>query len=400
MKKLLVLAAGLLQLPVIRRAREMGYYVIAADADSRAVGLREADKAFVADICSEEVMLRIAREEKIDGIIHPCTEVAMNVMGRINEELHLSGISRATALQASNKHLMREAFRIGHAPSPKSLLCADADHAWCLLHDEIQDDAILKPTRSCGSRGITKVEHNIAQPTFEQYYHRALQESRDHSVVIEQFIDGPEFSVEAIVWRGEPHILAVTDKKTTAPPFFVELGHNQPSVFPPSVQQQLIEAALAGMKALNLDNCAAHCELKLQNGQPYLMEIGARLGGDFITTVLTPLSTGIDIVGAAISVALGEEPDLQPKAAGQGVCIRYFTPQPGMLVGIENEHLLNASYVYDASIYRNVGDIVPEVRSSLDRSGHIIVLSSTPGSAIEKAEKIVEEVEFLTIQNK
>ena len=398
MKKLLVLAAGLLQLPVIKRTREMGYYVIAADADPRAVGLREADKALVADICSEEEMLRIAREEKIDGVIHPCSEVAMNVMGRINDELHLSGISRATALKATNKHLMREAFRIGNAPSPKSLLCADADHAWRLFQEEIQDDAVLKPTRNCGSRGITKVEHNIAQSTFEQYYHRALQESRDHSVLIEQFIDGPEFSVEAIVWQGEPHVLAVTDKKTTTPPFFVELGHNQPSVFPPSVQQQLIEAASAGVKALNLNNCAVHCELKLQNGQPYLMEIGARLGGDFITTVLTPLSTGIDMVGAAISVALGEEPDLQPKAAGQGVCIRYFTPQPGLLVGIENEHLLNAPYVHDASIYRNVGDVVPELRSSLDRSGHVIVLSPTPQAAIEKAERMVEEVRILTVQ--
>ena len=241
------------------------------------------------------------------------------------------------------------------------------------------------------------VKHGIAQSTFEQYYHRALQESRNHSVVIEQFIDGPEFSVEAIVWQGEPHVLAVTDKKTTDAPFFVELGHNQPSIFPLSVQQQVREAALAGMKALNLDNCAAHCELKIQDGQPYLMEIGARLGGDFITTVLTPLSTGIDMVGAAINVALGEEPDLQPKIAGQGVCIRYFTPRPGLLVGIENDQLLNVSYVHDASIYRNVGDVVPEVRSSLDRSGHIIVLSSTPQTAIEKAEKIVEEVKFLTI---
>ena len=399
MKKLLVLAAGLLQLPVIRRAREMGYYVVAVDGDSRAVGLCEADKALVADIRSEETMLRIAREEKIDGIIHPCTEVAMNVMGRINDELQLSGISRATALQATNKHLMREAFHKGCAPSPKSLLCADADHAWCLLHDEMQNGAILKPTRSCGSRGIAKVERDMARSTFEQYYHRALQESRDHSVLIEQFIDGPEFSVEAIVWQGEPHVLAVTDKKTTTPPFFVELGHNQPSVFPHAVQQRLIEAALAGMRALNLDNCAAHCELKIQDGQPYLMEIGARLGGDFITTALTPLSTGIDMVGAAISVALGEAPDLQPKAAGQGVCIRYFTPQPGRLVGIEHSDLLNVPYVYDASIYRNVGDMVPEARSSSDRSGHVIVVGSTPQAAIEKAEGIITKVKIITLKN-
>ena len=98
MKKLLVLAAGILQIPVIKKAREMGYYVIAADGNPAAVGLPLADKAIVANITDEEVMLRIAREEQIDGVIHPCSEVSMNVMGRINDELSLSGISRETAL--------------------------------------------------------------------------------------------------------------------------------------------------------------------------------------------------------------------------------------------------------------------------------------------------------------
>jgi biotin carboxylase len=103
------------------------------------------------------------------------------------------------------------------------------------------------------------------------------------------------------------------------------------------------------------------------------------------------------MVGAAISVALGEAPDLQPKAAGQAVCIRYFTPQSGRLVGIEHSDLLNVPYVYDASIYRNVGDMVPEARSSSDRSGHVIVVGSTPQAAIEKAESIITKVKIITL---
>ena len=110
-KKLLVLAAGLLQIPVIRKARELGIYTIATDGDSAAPGLPLADKAVVADIVSEETMLALARREGIDGVIHPCSEVSMAVMGRINDELHLHGISRETALRATNKHLMREAFK-------------------------------------------------------------------------------------------------------------------------------------------------------------------------------------------------------------------------------------------------------------------------------------------------
>lgn len=95
MKKLMVLAAGLLQVPVIRKAREMGYYVIAADGNPEAVGLPLADKAIVANITDEEVMLRIAREEQIDGVIHPCSEVSMNVMGVSMEEMWWNGDSES-----------------------------------------------------------------------------------------------------------------------------------------------------------------------------------------------------------------------------------------------------------------------------------------------------------------
>ena len=129
MKKLLVLAAGILQVPVIKKAKEMGVYVVAADGDPNAVGLKLADKPIVVNITSEEDMLRVAREEQVDGVIHPCSEVSMNVMGRINDELGLSGISRETAIRATNKHLMREAFEKFGAPSPKSMCFTDVEEA-------------------------------------------------------------------------------------------------------------------------------------------------------------------------------------------------------------------------------------------------------------------------------
>ena len=397
MKKLLVLAAGILQVPVIKKAREMGYYVIAADGNPEAVGLPLANKAIVANITDEEVMLRIAREEQIDGVIHPCSEVSMNVMGRINDELGLSGISRETAIRATNKHLMREAFEQYGAPSPKSFCTEDADEGWSLFVNEFSHNtAILKPSRNSGSRGVAKISQPTSKEEFVGLFERAKNESRDKSVMIEQFIEGPEFSVEIIVWQGEAHVLTVTDKKTTEAPYFVELGHNQPSVFPIEIQRKLKDAAVAGVRALGLNNCAAHAELKMMDGEPYLMEIGARLGGDFISTELTHLSTGVDMVAAAINVALGIEPDLKPKEAPKGVCIRYFTPQPGRLTAIHNQELLNDSHVYDAEIYHQVGDMIPEVRSSLDRSGHVIVTAPTVQEAIKRADELIKKVVFET----
>lgn len=396
-KKLLVLASGILQVPVIKKAKEMGIYVIAADGDPNAVGLKYADKAIVVNITSEENVLKVARKEQIDGVIHPCSEVSMNVMGRLNDELGLSGITREQAIRATNKHLMREAFEKGNAPSPKSILTDSAEDAWEHLQNDFTTDGILKPSRNSGSRGIAKVVRYMNKADFINAYNIALNESRDKSVLIEQFIEGPEFSIEIIVWNGKVNVLTVTDKKTTGAPHFVELGHNQPSCFSAADVETLKTAAVAGVKALGVNNCACHAEAKLMDGKAYLMEIGARLGGDFISTELTHLSTGIDMVAAAINVALGVEPNLNPKEEPKGVCIRYFCPTPGKLVSISNTEILADPRVYLWEIYHKEGDEIPEVTSSLCRSGHVIVTENTPQKAIELADEIVNKVEFKTV---
>ena len=400
-KKLLVLAAGMLQVPVIKKAKEMGIYVVAADGSEHAVGLQLADKPIVVNITSEEEMLRVAREEQVDGVIHPCSEVSMNVMGRINDELGLSGISREAAIRATNKHLMREAFEAGNAPSPKSILTESAEDAWNHLQNDFKTDGILKPSRNSGSRGIAKVCKKEFQGSngfqkFKELYDVALQESRDKSVLIEQFIEGPEFSIEIIVWDGKVNVLTVTDKKTTEAPHFVELGHSQPSCFSAEDVEKLKAAAVAGVKALGVNNCACHAEAKLMDGKAYLMEIGARLGGDFISTELTHLSTGIDMVAAAINCALGIEPCLEPTEEKHGVCIRYFCPKPGKLVSISNIEVLEDERVYLWEIYHKVGDIIPEVTSSLSRSGHVIVTEKDAKTAIAFAETLLDEVKMVT----
>lgn len=396
-KKLLVLAAGILQVPVIKKAKEMGIYVIAADGDPNAVGLKYADKAIVVNITSEEDVLKVAREEKIDGVIHPCSEVSMNVMGRLNDELGLSGITKEQAIRATNKHLMREAFEMGGAPSPKSILTENSEDAWKHLQNDFSTDGILKPSRNSGSRGIAKVVRDMNKADFINAYNIALNESRDKSVLLEQFIEGPEFSIEIIVWNGKVNVLTVTDKKTTGAPHFVELGHNQPSCYSAEEVEILKAAAVSGVKALGVNNCACHAEAKLMDGKAYLMEIGARLGGDFISTELTHLSTGIDMVATAINVALGIEPDLNPKEEPKGVCIRYFCPKPGKLVSVGNTEILKDPRVYLWEIYHKAGDVIPEVTSSLCRSGHVIVTDSSPQKAIALADRMINEVKFETV---
>lgn len=392
----MVLAAGLLQVPIIKKAHEMGIYVIAVDDDPDAPGMALADKAVVpGGLINEEKLLTIAKEEQVNGVIHPCSEVAMNVMGRINDVLHLHGISRETAVRATNKHLMREAFKVYGAPSPKSYCTDDVEEGYKMFLS-IGGKAILKPSRNSGSRGIAEIEQGLSYEEFAPLFERSKDESHDKSVMIEQFVEGPEFSVEIIVSHGTVNVLQVTDKKTTEAPYFVELGHNQPSLFPKEIVEAVKDAAVKGVKALQLNDCAAHAEVKVQSSRPYIMEIGARLGGDFISTELTRLSTGIDMVAAAINVALGEEPCLKPVTKPLGVAIRYFTPPPGVVKAIEGKELLKRLDVYDAEIYVKPGNVVKEVMSSLDRSGHVIVKAQTAKDAIAKADNLISAVKIIT----
>lgn len=136
----------------------------------------------------------------------------------------------------------------GNAPNPKSILTISAEDAWKHFCNDFDTNAILKPSRNSGSRGIAKVVKTITKEDFMKLYEVALNESRDSSVLIEQFIEGPEFSVEIIVWEGKINVLQVTDKKTTEAPHFVELGHNQPSCFSDNVVAIVKDAAIRGVQ--------------------------------------------------------------------------------------------------------------------------------------------------------
>ena len=398
MKKLLIIAAGILQVAVIKKAKEMGVYTIAIDANKNALGLKYADKAIVTDITNIQTVLEIAKKEKIDGVIHPCSEVAMNTMGTINDVMKLNGVGLETAIKATNKEKMRNAFKTFNAPSPLSKGAYLEEDA-LRIAKEVKGDIIIKPSRNSGSRGVTRLEANSNEGDILYAFKRALENSYDHSAVIEQYIDGPEFSVEIVIWNNEPQVLTVTDKLTSGSPYFVELGHSQPSQFPHHELIKIKNAAIDGCKALKLNWCVAHAEIKLQDSNPFIIEIGARLGGDFISTELVHLSTGVDMVAAAINLALGKIPDLVPKHNPQGAAIRYFTPKAGKLTKITNlDNIIEDPNRYQLEVYKKVGDTIPELRSSLDRSGHVITIGKDANEAITNAEKILNKIEYQTVK--
>ena len=396
MKNLMVLAAGPLQLPVVETARRMGLRVVVLDGDPKAPGLKLADRAHVVNITDPGVCLALARKECVDGVIHICSEVSMLVLGRINDALGLAGPGYATALAATNKQKMREAFAAGGAPSPQSFGAATEAEALAAAA-RLGGSIIVKPSRNSGSRGVTRIGDSADQEQLLAAFRRAMKESRDHSAVIEEFVEGPEFSVEILVWNGEPRVLTVTDKETSEAPFFVETGHSQPTQYSEAERGQIVAAAVKGVRALGIDWSAAHAEVRLTSSGPRLMEIGSRLGGDFITTELVPRSTGIDMVEGAIRLALGEEPNLVQRHPPQGAAIRYLIPKPGRVVdveGVAEARRMDGVRIVEVAVAP--GGSVPEMNSSLAWVGHVIAEGASAPEAVARAEAAREAIRITT----
>jgi biotin carboxylase len=364
----------------------MGLHVVALDRDPNAPGFRWSHKREIADTRDAAACLEAARREKVDAVVSVCTDFAVKSVAFVAESLGLPGLSTQAARVATDKWLMREALAKAGVGSPDFGRAASPDEARD-LSSRVGFPCIVKPVDSVGSRGVTKVE---APAEVDAAFASAVGASASGSVVVESFVEGPEISVEAVTSHGKTWIAAVTDKITTGSPHFVELGHTQPSAF--SWHVSVRQAVDACVGALCIDSSATHTELRMTQDGPVVMEVGARLGGDRITSDLVPLSCGVDLMETVIRIALGEDPTVTPKWE-RGSAIRYLRVPPGAIASIDGvEAARSVKGVVDVHFDMNPGDVVPELRSSSDRVGHVVAEGAGAREAAEAAEKALSRI--------
>jgi len=386
---LLVVGAGPLQLPAIHEARALGIRSIAVDGNPSAVGLALCDAPHVVDILDADAVGAIARKENIDGIMTLCTDAPVSTVAEVGRRLGLTVLSVEAAARATDKRLMREAFRASGAPSPRTLLVDSLEQAR-VAAESFGYPVALKIGRGSGSRGVYRLEDSDAM---QQAYPRCRDWQKQGALLLEEWVDGPEVSVEGYCTDRDCSIVAITDKFLFPGASPVEVGHCQPSVHQPLCAQQIRSAVQAGVSALRLTWCAFHAEIKVSTKGPQLIEIGARLGGDRISTHLTPLSTGVNLVRAAILLALGERPPCQP-ILERAACVRYFDVQrAGTLTGVLGLRRLyeipGVEVIYPASERDGLlrkGFAIGEIHSSLDRYGHVLYSGATRKEAIARCE--------------
>jgi biotin carboxylase len=393
-RSLLIIGAGRLQVPAYTTAKRLGLRVIGVDRNPNAPGMAFADSVHAVDTNDVSGVVEVARKERVDGIITLCTDYPVRAVAAASQALGLPSIRPEAALAATHKGLMRQAFEAAGAPIPRYRRVRSLTEASEAAH-AIGLPVIVKPPASSGSRGIFKV---TSLDQMETAFLHATSVAGKDEILVEEFVEGPEVSVETLTFRGEHRIITITDKRTSGDPHWVETGHVEPSRLPASDRESIRQATLAGLRALGIDNAAGHVEIKVGRDGPRLMEIGARLGGDFITTELVPRSTGVDMVEAIIRIALGEEPDWAPKWS-RAAAIRYLAASPGYVVEVSGIDDARASPgVARLEVDVKPGDNNPEFLSSVDRPGFVITEGECAGEAEERAISAANKIKIRTAQ--
>lgn len=396
MKKIMILGASILQLPAIKKAKSMGLQVVAVDMNPKAVGFREDGiiKEVISTIDTPAI-IEAAKRNMVDGVMTIASDMPMRSVAAVADELGLVGISKETAIKATDKGEMRMALRKSGVPIPAFYRVRSKKEYRSAVNKikEAGYKCIVKPADNSGSRGIDLLS-DFEQETIDNAYEYSKQSSRSGDLMVEEYMEGDEVSVESLSIDGICHVIQITDKLTTGAPYFVEMGHSQPSVLSEDTKEKIRQITIAANKAIGIENGPAHTEIKITKDGPKIIELGARLGGDNITTHLTTLSTGVDMVECCINIAMGMAVNLNTRM-NRGSAIRYFPLEKGKIKNIEGvEQAQKIPGVVQVSIVHGVGESVNGIKNSGDRVGFVITEGDDAKAAVDAAMQGVAAVKF------
>lgn len=369
----MIIGAGPLQAPAIRRAARMGVIVLATDMDENAVGFKWANGHALISTLDAPATVEYAVREKVDGVMTLATDIPLVTVAAVADALGLRAVSPEVAERATNKFVMKKAFAAAGVPCPRFALAATPARAVSAA-ERIGWPVVTKPLNGSGSRGVTLIN---GPEEMKPAFLAAREVAKRQQVVIEEFAEGRHLCVEAFTWKKQTKVLCVIDRIVSRPPHFVELRHTFPSSLPKKILKQVVEITVAGIEALGVEDGPSHTDMIVTERGPVISEIGARLDGDYKSSDFMPLVFGYDIIADTIRAALGETPllfsrrsDLEPRRA---LCIRYFTPRPGVVDSIAGAAAAKKSPgVKYCEINIRAGNKIIEFTRSHDRVGVVI----------------------------
>ena len=380
-KAILIFGVGELQLSIINRANAMGLFTVGIDPCEDACA-REACQAFeVVGGQDFEGTLAVAKKYNISAVVTAATDKPLVMMARIAEVLNLPFYSVETAQWSTDKYQMKQRFIEGGVPCAQGRLVHSAGEAKDLFFP-----VICKPRDNSGSRGV-KLCRDVDE--LQECIDEALDNSKLDTVLVEEFIEGREFSIETLHYDGKSEVIQFTEKKTTAFPYNVELGHKQPANLTDNEHQQIRDIISKIAACMHFENCPSHTELKVNDRGIFVIETSPRLGGDYITSTLTPLSTGINLEDQLLHIALGEKVDITSGHVDKASAVCFLSLPEGKVTAIDAQisEVTSWANVYDFNLKLRLGDKIGKITSSLNRYGQFVVT----GKSREEIDGLVEE---------
>ena len=385
-KKLLMLGGGFLQTFVIKKARELGYYVYCLDADPKAIGFESANESAAINIIDPDACFQYAKEKNVDGVLTAATDFSVLTMSYIAQEMGLPGINYASAQLIKNKAKVRKCLYDAKADDTGySFEIASMDEAKEIL-PKVKFPIMMKPVDGSGSRGASKVDK---PEDFEKACNFAMEGSITHRAVAEPFVDGKEYGVESFVDNGEIYILGVMQKDMTLPPYYAELGHAIPSGLPQAIEEKIKTCVHKSLVALGVNHGSVNMDLLLsEKGKVHIVDVGARMGGNLIGSHIIPLGTGVDYMGNMIRAAVGDTTDYTPIQEPKPVATKLLALTPGIVKALPDFNQIAKQYNVTIEHHLHIGDTITPYRTNLDGRGYVVATSENVNEAIERAATV------------
>jgi len=388
--KILILGAGIYQVPLIRRARQLGFRVVVASWRGDDPGMALAHESWVVDTTDKQKLLELARRSNVDAVTTTGTDVAVPSIGYICDRLGLPGVGYEAALNSANKIRMQERFAAAHVPTAAGQRARTSAQAREVI-DRTGLPAVVKAPDSSGARGVTVVE---APAQVAGAFERAMEVSRSGEVLVQQYLAGEEFGAQVILADGEV-VCCLCHNDTLMPgPIAGPIGHSCPSRLPGSVKREAAAVCGAALRALGVRDAVCNADLIATSEGVRLFEIGARIGATGIAEIIH-LHCGLNLYDVALQMALGRRPDVRVAPQGAAATLIIRSAASGRLVRCRaprrarrDKEVIAVNFDYAE------GASVRQFRNGPDRIGDVLVVAETAAAAERRAEQVVGMLEI------
>ncbi|MDC7228192.1 MAG: ATP-grasp domain-containing protein [Spirochaetales bacterium] len=395
-ESIFILGAGIMQVPAIKSAAELGYRVIVADVNPEAEGIALADDYLPIDLKDRhaiaEAAVKLRKEEHLQAVFTAGTDFSATV-AYAAAAAGLPGLDYSAAMTASNKILMRRAFAEAGVPSPAFYPVKNSREALeaCM---NLDFPVVIKPVDSMGARGVVRIESLGDEAGIIDAVEKAVDASGTAEAIVEEFMDGPEFSLDAIVYNGEVSICGFADRHIFFPPYFIEMGHTMPTACSEELQAEVVDVFIRGIHAIGIDNGAAKGDMKYSSKKGAMVgEIAARLSGGFMSGWTFPYHSGINLTAEAIKIACGRGPGSLVPPQKKVSAERAAVSIPGKVASIEGiESARAVESIQEVFLHTEVGEGVVFPVNNVQKCANCISAAEGYDIAVAAAEEAVRQI--------